>query len=468
MRRTTCQVLIMTALVACTGTRTGNPVGGDDGSGHGGTTGTGNTAEGAIGNCDPKPSDLGSLDQQTRLGFSANDVLAFAAGVHETKIRWQEGGLGTFGPESGEHGLRVEITPSDAKPRLVEYEEHMSAGGAEPAIEIGLPYAGCQSLASLEIDVDVAVASDSGALDETLHGTLRAQSTSWATLQLDIDAADLGGELALESSQPEGFELDAITIALGLSPLGVRGDLQATLIMPAPGGDGTSGAAAGGAAGRGGVATIGDAAACDEGGFEVALDDKLHAIDAQDAVDRINALHEVALSWKGGATARASITFEPGDGAVCAVLDPAQLQFVEPGAAGLLRVHGTLHVTSNDDRITADWPVVLDALAADDGTLGPITLTLSVPDFDEAAALDVEAHFGIRGIDTSGYDTARVSFTLQIGADAAGDVSGMLTVNGVNHAVCPPPPSDPSMGSPGCAGDDVTELDSALIARAQP
>jgi hypothetical protein len=43
------------------------------------------------------------------------------------------------------------------------------------------------------------------------------------------------------------------------------------------------------------------------------------------------------------------------------------------------------------------------------------------------------------------------------------DVTGMLTVNGIHHAMCPPPPPDPSMGTPGCRGDDMTELDSATF-----
>jgi hypothetical protein len=472
-KTTTIHVLMIAALAACNGTRTGNPIepGGDNGGsepGNGGVpTNTQGTGEGAIGNCDAKPSDLDSLDADTRLGFSANDVLAFAGGVHETKIRWAEDGFATFAPETGEHGLRIEITRSTGKKaRFVEYEEHMRNGDESgPAIDIGLAYADCMSLGAIEIDVDVAIKSDGGALDEKGMATLRATNASWATLDLDLKAEDIHGDLALQSSKPAGFELDAITINLGLSPLGARGGVQTTLTMKAAGGDSMAGTSTGGAAGRGGAASIGDSASCDEGGFEVALDAKLNAFDAQDAIDRVNGLQDVAFTWTGGTQAHAAFAFDHDGSGVCAVLDPSLLFITGAGmdTDGLLRVHGTLHVTSDDDRIDADWPVVLQALAAADGSLGDITLELQSPNLVDAMTLDVEAEYGITGIDTTGFDAARVAFMLQIAAGDAHAVTGMLNVNGIKHAICPPPPADPSMGTPGCRGDDITDLASATF-----
>jgi hypothetical protein len=233
--------------------------------------------------------------------------------------------------------------------------------------------------------------------------------------------------------------------------------------MPDPGGDSMSGggvATGGGTAGRGGAGSIGDSADCDEGGFVVALDDKLNDFDAQDAIDRVDALKDVAFTWAGGTTAHATFAFEHDGSDVCAVLDPSWL--MEQSDAGLLRVHGTLHVTTDDDRVDADWPVVLEAHGAADGSLGDITLELRSPSLVDAMTLDVEAQYGIHDIDSTGFDAVYVAFMVRI--PAGGDVvNGMLAVNGVKHAMCPPPPKDPSMGTPGCRGDDITNLASATF-----
>ena len=114
-------------LAACDGTRTGNPIG-DDNAMHdaGGAAGAaapntdntgGLTGEYGGPNCKATPTALESRDADTALGFSAADILAFAAGVHETKIRWQSDGIGTFAPETGEHDLTLDIEPTSAKPR---------------------------------------------------------------------------------------------------------------------------------------------------------------------------------------------------------------------------------------------------------------------------------------------------------------------------------------------------------------
>jgi hypothetical protein len=475
MRKTTILVM-MTALSACNGTRTGNPIDpGDSSSGSGKNGGVMTTnpgsgdnggvlgSEGAIGNCDPKPSDLDSGDAKTKLGFSASDILAYAAGVHETKIRWGEGSSWTFGPETGERGLRIEITPRSDKPRFVAYEERKSNGDENiGTADIALPYGDCSELGAVEIDVDVKVKSEGGALDESGKATLRATKSSWATLSLDLDAEDIHGSLVLRDSKPAGFVLDAITVALDFSPFGVRGGLQTTLTMPASGDDSMNGVSTGGAAGRGGAGSIGDSADCDDGGFVVALDAKLNDFAAQDAIDRVGALQDVAFGWAGGAMARAAFAFEPEGTDACAVLDPGWL--LDSNDEGVLRVHGTLHVTTDDERVDAEWPVVLEGHGNADGSLGDVTLELHTPDLLDAMTLDVEAQYGISDIDSTGFDAVRVQFLVRIpaGEDVA---NGMLIVNGIEHAVCPQPDPniDPNMGTPGCRGDDITNLASATF-----
>src|SRR5204863_8226929 len=104
----------------------------------------------------------------------------------------------------------------------------------------------------------------------------------------------------------------------------------------------------------------------------------------------------------------------------------------------------------------------LEAHGAADGSLGDITLEFQTPNLTDAMTLDVEAQYGIRDIDSTGFDAVRVVFMVRVpaGKDA---VNGTLGVNAIKHAMCPPPPKDPSMGTPGCRGDDITNLASATF-----
>src|ERR1700741_2657078 len=98
----------MVLLAGCVGTSSGNPgvPGGgnpddsdplpDDGPDVGSELG------GGYRHCERDPSPLDSPDQETPLGFSAADVLAFAEAVHESKIRWNADSFTEVGPETGE------------------------------------------------------------------------------------------------------------------------------------------------------------------------------------------------------------------------------------------------------------------------------------------------------------------------------------------------------------------------------
>ena len=119
--RTSVVVVMAAWLLACNGTSTGNPFDEDD-------EGGGETAGHAYGHCDSDETALDSAEAETPLGFTAADVLAYAARLHETTIRWQPSELASYAPESGEHALTLRVTHAGGELRYVEYREGESDG----------------------------------------------------------------------------------------------------------------------------------------------------------------------------------------------------------------------------------------------------------------------------------------------------------------------------------------------------
>jgi hypothetical protein len=461
MRRAT---WIFVLLAACAGTSAGNPV---DGSGGGAAgEGGGNGTAAGTGLCDAKSTALASLDAKSPLGFSAADLLSAAGGSHDTSIRWQPSDFVSYAPESGTQGLHLTITPkADPKPRFVSYTQSMSSGGAEPAI------AGpsCESMNAVELDVTVKVTSDGGALDEQVDGTLRASGDQYATLHLVVKAGMLGGGFHVLSTKPAGFQLTELQIDLGISPLGLRGSLSGIFEMQTAntattvgGGSGTGSAAAS----AGLLARIGAEGCDDNGGLPIAIDRALQGFSGQDAVDLVNALPTLDGTWQDGAGARVSLQVEPGNGPVCASLDPSA-QWIDASVPGTLWLHAKLHASTDDGRLDAMWPVTLAAVPDADGALQSVVIGLDGAALDQATAGNLESVYGIHGVDASSYDSVQVTLSLQVTpGDPAPSATGMLQVSGFTLADCaknpaPTPPPDASAGSsPGCAGATITPLSS--------
>ncbi len=455
--------LLALALCACAGTSAGNPfMGGGDTSNTEQGGGTGAGAGG--GQCDATPTTLGSVAEKSPLGFSAADVLSFAGSTHDTSIRWQPSEFVSYGPESGTHRLSLTVTPKPgAKPRYVTYSQHASSGGAENQVAIAGP--SCESLNAVEIDVTAKIKSDGGALDEQIDGVLRASSDQWATLHLQVPAGMLGGAFEIVSSKPPGFELSQVAIDLGFSPLGLRGSLMPTLEMHASGAGGSASTDSAVAAGGAVLALIG-AEGCDDGGLPIALDAASQGFSGQDAVDLVNSVQTAGATWQDGTSADVSVSFEPGGGPVCALLDANVFQ-IDLNVPGTLRLHGTLQMSTADGKLDARWPVTLDAAPDESGALSQVSIALDAGAIEPASADNLESLYGVHGVDAGSYDSLQVSLELAVMAGAsAPSASGMLQVSGLTLPDCaknPAPAPEPTPGmsggsAPGCAGADFTPL----------
>jgi hypothetical protein len=445
-----------------TGTSTGNPNdgssggpglpgGGDVDLSHVPSPGHGEVGTGSLGGgyCDADERVLDGTSADTTLGFTAADILAFAAGSHEEAIRWHDSFIATLGPEKGEHRVTVSLSHDDGEVRLMTPKTSAGSGtGSEPAIDIGTPNGGgCQPW--LEIDVKVTIKTDGGALDESFDATLRSRNALFATLFTAPDPDHLGGAFAPEEILEPGFELVQLDLSIGFTPFGVSGSFDGVFEMRT---DDSASAAAGGGAPFADFGRTG----CKYNSFAVGFDDMVEGASAQDVLDLVAGAHDLAVDWSDGTSSTATLVFTPANDGACVLLDDMFF-----GDADFV-VDGSLVLTSADGRVMATWQVSARAQLDDSGKVDQVQLLL-----DNNGPQNTDLSQSIPGADLSGYDSSGFDFMLTISAQ---DAMGELSVTGYKFAPCasdqlpttPPPDamsgsggSEPSAGSsPGCRGAD--------------
>jgi hypothetical protein len=142
---------------------------------------------------------LDSLDAPSELGFSAADILGFAAGEHETGVHWNARPVVMDFLD-----YAVQVTPGDLDERL---RVTLSPDGSPPRYRARInlaPDAGtppCKG--QLELGVTVELRSDSAALDERWRGTLTATDASEATVL--VQAPTWRGRLPRQPERDEAY-----------------------------------------------------------------------------------------------------------------------------------------------------------------------------------------------------------------------------------------------------------------------
>lgn len=260
----------MTALfVAGCGPTTGGQTG-DLGGAHDGEQASPNVTTDTAVRCETDDVALTDLDADTELGFSPNDVLAFADQEFEVSVAWGDpedtSSVVSIAPESGVTDLTLRIqfaagevlfsTPTMRTAEPPPSGDSSDASAPTPAVGTSTPArstttmpapadlltegdttstdgagglapadtaaSACQDHVAFE--VTVSAVSAGGALDETFDATLIATSGDAAAFSVSIDPAELNGTLMLTPTDGEVLEL---VLSAEVTPTGVTGTLTA-------------------------------------------------------------------------------------------------------------------------------------------------------------------------------------------------------------------------------------------------
>jgi hypothetical protein len=445
MRRTALTLFGLALLVGACQSDNGGQTGdfsGQDGEG-GPTTGNG---------CKDTETPIDAADE-SQLGFSADDVLAFVTQGFEAPLAWKPIDAISYGPESGSGTLTLNATGSGEVWYVTSAPEEDGEEGG-PAIGVLCPPP------RLRIGVNVELGSEGGALDESFATKVDASSPRFASLSHSFDFEALSGSLAIESVTPPEGKLGKLALSATLSPAGMTGSLGTTLEVTYGDPDDPNGAVSQSA----GLifAAWPESAACPAdqqgiAGIPVTLEAEALGLSGADALESYNGSTPVTLSWNGGGESELTLSAtSAGDG--CVRPNP--------------------YAFSGEAEATVSYPITLQAATADGKLEGTYEATMTTsPELEGDAQrvvievnlpleLDELAESGLQGI-TLPDGLHRLFFTLSSEVED-GAAHGLLRLNGLTDPPCvtdPPEPDPGGMSAPGCEGTHVDELASATWGR---
>lgn len=184
----------------------------------------GGAAEGSP--CEDHVSDV-ALDDASALGFSADDVLDFAARRFDSPLTWQSLDGVQYTPGAGQSTLSLTLSPSGSA-ALVRSAPRMATGGSGPGLSPLCPSD------RLRIAVQAELTTEEGALLESFDSTVEASDAVSASLSQVFALAQLHGNFkvdAVASSVLPGtgaaVQVSELRFVSSLSAAGIAGDLKA-------------------------------------------------------------------------------------------------------------------------------------------------------------------------------------------------------------------------------------------------
>lgn len=368
-----------------------------------------------------------ALDEVIDNGFSAQDILAFAEGVHDERIRWQPPDGAAISPERGEHALRVTVERASDRAADIEPEVAVIGHGASCSHWLAIP-------------VTVGLQSDGGALNDAISGTLLATHERVAYFRATSIGDELAGELSV-SPPREDVYLSIFELAITFSEQGASGTLAAQWRLrddPAlevefeP------------------LASFGRAT-CEPADYAVTLDEVVPlaeddaGMSAREALEVLSELDTLALAWQSGEQTTATLSFTPGSEGACVFVSP-----VSPELFATLSVPGQLRFETADGKVDATWPAELKRA----GRSSSLSLTLDpagLPDGSTATAEEL----GFPTHDRGTLIALNVALYLSLELES-GEASGALDLGGFHCGTGSPETS--------CMYTSV-DLDSATLGR---
>jgi hypothetical protein len=155
-----------------------------------------------------------ALDQQSPLGFSAQDSLNIAQGRHVATLHWLPSPDYPYGPETGDSDVQVSVT---------------ALGGATFATTGEQQIDELLCLPSVLNEVRVSFQTGGGAFDETFDGMLVASDANSASLSATLIGGHLEGGFAFEPAALAGERLAQINLSARFGAQSFSGTIAATL-----------------------------------------------------------------------------------------------------------------------------------------------------------------------------------------------------------------------------------------------
>jgi hypothetical protein len=307
----------------------------------------------------------------------------------------------------------------------------------------------------LRLGVDVQVSTSDGALAESFGGKIEAASPNLANLNHDFELDAIAGSFAIESL-PEGGELLRLGLSATLTAAGMTGSLGSLLQITYPADDPLEGAVSG----QGVVfATWPESASCPPdmsgiSGIPVGIDDDALGLSGAAALELYNDATPVGLTWLDGSETLLTLSASSaGDG--CVRPNPYVYTPEDPEATAVYPV--TLRAQSEDGTLDGTYAATLTTSPRQGSESQRVVIEVSLP-----IELEQLADAGLEDV-TMPSGLHRLFYTLTSGVED-GAANGLLRLNGLTDPPCvtdPPEPDPNAMGSAGCEGTHVTELQSA-------
>jgi hypothetical protein len=415
----------------CVGGQSGGELGADDGTGGGGNDlGTGGSAgadgglTGETGLCTEATTEL-ALDETSPLGFSADDVLAFAAGEHEAALEYDPGSSDNFTLSVGDDTtLTLTVEPTGSATFVDSAPESFDSGGL--MIDIG---SDCPD--RIAIDVVVTISTADGAFAEQLPGVLNAEGPTSAELTVPLDLDALDGTFAVEVVSPENAVPVRTSLSATFGPGLFAGEVSGNIEMR----DENVAMAMGGLYAEWGYGSCTEGFPVDPGAEG--------AVSADDLLAVIEEHSPLVITWGDGSSAALTLTATGEDPTVCR--QPADTWLGVP--EDRYRLAAELTLASDDGRLETTQPIAVEAVLGDDGALATVRLTFASA--WPVAPEDFAARYGLADTDLG--DATEAFLSLELAYDVSGGsatADGALTVLGLLRSDCVDTPNS-TCGSPG-------------------
>lgn len=168
--------------------------------------------------------ELATLSAPTPLGISAQEILDFSTGVRSDTIYWRNEAFGgqlrfDLAPITGPSTqLSTQVIPVGTPARWIQSNPEFPFNASDDIMD-------CPD--RLEIDVQLEVKSQDGALNSLIPTTLVATNPYGASVRAGADLATLPqGTLALTNTKPEGALLQRLSYNLSYTPSSHYGELR--------------------------------------------------------------------------------------------------------------------------------------------------------------------------------------------------------------------------------------------------